>query len=106
MLRYILPKMNHISEAEIRALHGRDMDTVMEVLIEKISLMADAVAQANNRAVAAENGLEHVRHEQQQRGALQAAQMPPDNGREQREQTQFTRALSSLPKFNGKTPWR
>ena len=106
MLRSILPKMNHISEAEIRALHGRDMDTVMEVLIEKINLMADAVAQANNRAVAAENGLEHVRHEQQQRGALQAAQIPPDNGREQREQTQFTRALSSLPKFNGKTPWR
>ena len=73
---------------------------MMEVLIEKINLMADAVAQANNRAVAAENGLEHVRHEQQQRGALQAAQMP-DNGREQWEQTQFTRALSSLPKFNG-----
>ena len=46
--------MNHISEAEIRALHGRDMDTVMEVLIEKINLMADAVARANNRAVAAE----------------------------------------------------
>ena len=89
-----------ISEAEVEALRGKDLDTVMKVIITKINEMANQVVISNNRAITAEQGLEDLRrHAQVARGQ--------ENGRDnQREQTQFTRSLSSLPKFTGLTPWR
>ena len=93
----------HITAAEVVALVGQDTDKMVSVLIGKINSMAQNVATANNRAVAAEQGIESLK-QQQIWGVQQRAQVP-ENGREQWQHSQFTRALSSLPKFSGKTPW-
>ena len=93
----------HITAAEVAALVGQDTDKMVSVLIGKINSMAENVATANNRAVAAEQGIESLK-QQQIWGVQQRAQIP-ENGREQWEDSQFTRALSSLPKFSRKTPW-
>ena len=93
----------HITAAEVVALVGQDTDKMVSVLIGKINSMAENVATANNRAVAAEQGIESLK-QQQIWGVQQRAQIP-ENGREQWEDSQFTRALSSLPKFSRKTPW-
>ena len=71
----------HITAAEVAALVGQDTDKMVSVLIGKINSMAENVATANNRAVAAEQGIESLK-QQQIWGVQQRAQVP-ENGREQ-----------------------
>ena len=97
----------HITEAEVQALRGKDMDTMMKMMITKINEMANQVFIANNQAITAEQGLEDLRRQQQRLQQDAQVARGQENGRDnQREQTQFTRSLSSLPKFTGLTPWR
>ena len=78
----------HITEAEVQALRGKDMDTMMKMMITKINEMANQVFIANNQAITAEQGLEDLRRQQQRLQQDAQVARGQENGRDnQREQT-------------------